>query len=68
MSFGRIGLKLQLYWLDAENLEVRYPAGAGFSRTPSGERIQFKNRFVNIRLVPFSKDDKTYQPGGGERE
>ncbi len=59
VSFERIGLKLQLHWLDAENLEVRCPDGVAFSRNPSGKRIQFKNRFVNVNLVPFPKDDKT---------
>ena len=59
VSFERIGLQLQIHWLDAENLEIRHPTGVAFSRNPSGERIQFKNRFVNVNLVPFSKEGGT---------
>jgi hypothetical protein len=64
VSFDRVGLDLELRWIDSENLEIRYPAHVPFLGNHYGnstvfhdgnttvERIQFYKRAVNLRLVP----------------
>ena len=51
VSAYRLGLKLELRWIDNENLEVIHPPGVEFRRNASGETIQCKNQRVRVQLV-----------------
>ena len=50
VSFDRTGVPLQLRWVGATTLEVRYPKDASPIRNASGEFLQCRDRKVHVIL------------------
>lgn len=50
----RVGLHLELRWMDDDNLEVIHPPGVEFTRNASGDVIQCNDRKVHVHLSPKS--------------
>jgi hypothetical protein len=57
VSFDQIGINLELKWIDSETLEVSYPGNVPFTRNASGERLQFLNRIITVKLVPIKENE-----------
>ena len=51
VSFEGAGVPLELHWIDAATLEVRYPKGSKFTRNGSGELLQCSDRKVHVILL-----------------
>ena len=50
VSAYRVGLRLELRWIDNDNLEVIHPPGTEFTRNASGDVIQCNDRRVRVHL------------------
>lgn len=50
VNFEGAGVPLELRWMDAATLEVRYPKGSKFTRNGSGEILQCSDRKVHVIL------------------
>src|SRR5690242_7917346 len=48
----RVGLRLELRWIDNDNLEVIHPPGVQFTQNASGDVIQCRDRKVRVHLSP----------------
>lgn len=59
VSFNEAELGLSLQWTDSNTLEISYPADTEYQRNPSGERIQYMDNIVDVKLVPVISEKGT---------